>query len=110
MTGQGSGPSETEEQLAEALTQIESLQAAAADAEARATTAAGEVTVLKEEHDQTRTQLTEAVTDAVAGLDAVKRRVLGLRLRYSAEKGEYTRNSTSAGLEVVVCRERPNCL
>lgn len=62
MTGQGSGPGETEEQLAEALTQIESLQSAAADAEARAATAAGEVATLKEEHDQTRTQLTEAVT------------------------------------------------
>ena len=44
MTGQGSGTGETEEQLAEALTQIESLQAAAADAEARAATADGEVT------------------------------------------------------------------
>lgn len=61
MTGQGSGSGETEEQLAEALTQIESLQSAAADAEARAATAAGEVTALKEEHDQTRTHLTEAV-------------------------------------------------
>ena len=61
MTQQGSGSGETEEQLAEALAQIESLQSAAADAEARAATAAGEVTALKEEHGQTRTQLTEAV-------------------------------------------------
>ena len=61
MTGQGSGPGETEEQLTEALAQIESLQSAAADAEARAATAATEVAAVKEEHDQTRTQLTEAV-------------------------------------------------
>ena len=61
MTGQGSGPGENEEQLAEALAQIESLQSAAADAEARASTATSEVEALKEEHDQTRTQLTEAV-------------------------------------------------
>jgi len=61
MMGQGSGPGETEEQLAEALAQIESLQSAAADAEARAETAAGEVAALKEEHEQTRAQLTESV-------------------------------------------------
>ena len=48
MTQQGSGSGETEEQLAEALAQIESLQSAAADAEARASTAASEVAALKE--------------------------------------------------------------
>lgn len=62
MMGQGSGPGETEEQLAEALAQIESLQSAAADAEARAATAATEVAALKEEQEQTRAQLAEAVT------------------------------------------------
>ena len=62
MTAQGSGPGETEEQLAEALTQIESLQSAAADAEARAETATSEVAALKEEHGQTRTRLTDSVS------------------------------------------------
>ena len=38
------------------------------------------------------------VTDAVAGLDAAKRRVLGLRLRYSAEKGEYTQELDLGGV------------
>jgi hypothetical protein len=36
------------------------------------------------------------VTDAVAGLDAAKRRVLGLR--YSAEKGEYTQDLDLGGV------------
>ncbi len=61
MTQQGPGPGETEEQLAEALAQIESLQAAAADAEARAETVTGEMAALKEEQEQARTRLTEAV-------------------------------------------------
>ncbi len=61
MTEQGPGPGETEEQLAEALEQIESLQSAAADAEARAETAVAEAAALKEEHEQTRAQLTAAV-------------------------------------------------
>lgn len=38
------------------------------------------------------------VTDAVAGLAAAKRRVLGLRLRYSAEKGEYTQELELGGV------------
>ncbi len=38
------------------------------------------------------------VTDAVAGLTAAKRRVLGLRLRYSAEKGEYTQELDLGGV------------
>ena len=38
------------------------------------------------------------VTDATAGLDAAKRRVLGLRLRYSAQKGEYTQELELGGV------------
>ena len=38
------------------------------------------------------------VTDATAGLDAATRRVLGLRLRYSAEKGEYTQELELGGV------------
>ena len=38
------------------------------------------------------------VTDAVAGLVAAKRRVLGLRLRYSARKGEYTHELDLGGV------------
>lgn len=51
---------ELEEQLADARAQIEALQAAAADAEARAATARDEVTAAKGEHDALRTQLAEA--------------------------------------------------
>jgi chromosome segregation ATPase len=61
MTQQGSEPNETEEQLADALAQIESLQATAADAEARAATARGEADALREEHSQAQSRLAEAV-------------------------------------------------
>lgn len=36
--------------------------------------------------------------DAVAGLAAAKRRVLGLRLRYSAAKGQYTQTLELGGV------------
>jgi len=51
---------ELEEQLADARAQIEALQAAAADAEARAATARDEVTAARGEHDALRSQLAEA--------------------------------------------------
>ncbi|MCH7808952.1 MAG: hypothetical protein IH863_00055 [Chloroflexi bacterium] len=37
-------------------------------------------------------------SDAIAGLVAGKRRVLGLGLRYSAEKGEYTQDLDLGGV------------
>ena len=36
--------------------------------------------------------------DATAGLNAAKRCVLGLRLRFSAEKGEYTQEPDLGGV------------
>ena len=52
--------SELEEQLADARVQIEALQAAAADAEARAATARDEVNAARAEHDALRSQLADA--------------------------------------------------
>ena len=51
---------ELEEQLADARAQIETLQTAAADAEARAATARDEVTAARGEHDAMRSQLADA--------------------------------------------------
>ena len=58
-----------EEQLAEARAQIESLQAAAADAEARAATAGADAKTAREQHDELTARLTEAETarEAAAG-------------------------------------------
>jgi chromosome segregation ATPase len=64
MTWQGSGPEEGEEQLADALAQIESLQAAAADAEARAATARSEAEALKEDAAQAKAAREAAETEA----------------------------------------------
>jgi chromosome segregation ATPase len=60
---------ELEEQLAEARAQIESLQATAADAEARAATARADVKTAKDEQDGLRTQLaeTEGAREAAQG-------------------------------------------
>ncbi len=50
---------ELEEQLADALAQVDSLQTAAADAEARAATARAELTAVRESHDAAQAQIAE---------------------------------------------------
>jgi chromosome segregation ATPase len=84
MTQRGSEPNETDEQLAEALAQIESLQANAADAEARAATARSEANALKEEHSQTESRLAEAV----AARAAVETEATQLRADLEGARGE----------------------
>jgi chromosome segregation ATPase len=68
---------ELEEQLAEARAQIEALQAAAADAEARAATARDELKASRDEHEALRSQLAategerEEARGAVTELEAM---------------------------------------
>ena len=56
-------PTELEEQLADALAQVESLQAAAADAEARAATVQGELQAAQEEGSAAKLQMLELAVD-----------------------------------------------
>jgi len=59
MAKQDHDAGELEEQLADALAQIDSLQAVAADAEARAATAQAELNAVRESHDAAQAQIAE---------------------------------------------------
>ncbi len=71
--------SELEEQLADALAQIDSLQTAAADAEARAATARADLTAARESHDAAQSHVAEieAARDGAQGELATARAELG---------------------------------
>jgi len=66
MTRKMSDDEEIDERLADAQTQIESLQASAADAEARAATAREELTAAREARSSLEAELTEAAAARVA--------------------------------------------
>jgi chromosome segregation ATPase len=61
------GTGELEEQLAEALAQVDSLQTAAADAEARAATAREDLRAVRAAESEARAQLTDAETARDSG-------------------------------------------
>jgi hypothetical protein len=84
MTWRESEPDEGAEQLAEALAQVESLQATAADAEARAATARSDAEALKEEHAETQTRLAEAV----AAREGAEREASQLRADLEGARGQ----------------------
>jgi chromosome segregation ATPase len=93
----------TDERLAEAQAQVESLQSAAADAEARAATAAAELKTLKREHSAVRAQLSdaEAAREAVEGELAQTRSELSdTRSRLREAAGKYREARLSASPEV----------